>query len=143
MKPPIVQRDLPVAGEVFNLASETGVDPDRLVRERLQAATDAAEARIYQLRMQRTFAQCPGFIGGDLPDGELRRGVVRVEPSKAAEAAVWLKRRFSVNPEVRLADAFGIEIEFVTRSKVRLLPGQKRRRISFEKPQQFTLDLSV
>lgn len=136
------ERDLPVVGDEFNLITERAEDGWRVVAERLQAATDRAAAREYQLRMQRTFKECPGFIGANPPDGEQKRGVVSVEPGKVLEAVEWLKKRFNVNPEVKsnLATA-ALEIEVITRRRGKAAPGQKRQAGSsiWKKPEQFQL----
>lgn len=141
MKTSIPESDLPVVGEVFNLVTETAVDGARLVAERLAAAAAKADAEIYTLKMQRTFKECPGFVGGDLPDGELKKGCVEVEPAKAPAAMVWLKRRFHVNDELRVTGAELVAIEIMTRQTGRRSGPAKKRPVSFAKPVQYTLSI--
>jgi hypothetical protein len=125
-------------GQTFNLAGECGVDPERVIRERLEAESAAAAAREYQRKMQRTFAQCPGFIGADAPSSEQSKGCVIVEPAMAREARDWLKRRFHVNENLELSD-HGLCIEIVPR--VRKARGARSVRVSFTRPEQFILAL--
>lgn len=143
MKP--IQLEVPGVEQAFNLAGETTADGSRLVQEALDRAIAKAAAEEYALRMQRTFAQCPGFIGGDAPDGEQKRGSVTVEPSKAAEARVWLKRRFRVNQDLKLSSADGLVFEVITRRKPRKSGGQTSPplKIAWAKPVQFELPLAV
>ena len=139
MQKPNTQNELGgQVGQVFNLIGETGTDPARVIRERLEAAIAAATAREYELKMQRTFAQCPGFIGGDAPNGERSRGHVVVDPALAREARDWLKRRFYVNEILELSDE-GLRIEIIPR--VRQARGRRRAAIAFDKPEQFKLAL--
>src|SRR5512142_3313194 len=84
------QFELPQSGEVFNLFSEQGQDPVRVIMDNLHAATEKAAAREYELKMQRTFSACPGFIGGDAPETEQGTGYVVVDCSRAIDAVVWL-----------------------------------------------------
>jgi hypothetical protein len=125
-------------GQVFNLISERGIDPERAIRERSEAEAAAAAAREFELKMQRTFAQCPGFIGGDAPSGEHGKGCVVVEPAMAREARDWLKRRFQINETLELSDQ-GLCIEIAPR--VRRVRGPNRPAITFAKPEQFTLPI--
>jgi len=130
-----IQNELPCAGEVFNLASEVGADPARIIRERIQAATDRAAARTYELKMQRTFAQCPGFIGSDNPSH------VVVEPALALEAFQWLKKRFHVNEKLEVSTDTGLCIE--VRPRRRSVAGNRKARAKyvFGPVEQFRLAL--
>jgi hypothetical protein len=132
MKP--IQNELVNSAEVFNLAPEVGADPDRILREQLQAATDRAAAREYELKMQRTFAQCPGFCGSDDPHH------VVVEPALALEAFKWLRRRFHVNERLEVSTDTGLCIEVKPRQR-RLPSGVRRVKVSFGPVEQFTLAL--
>lgn len=121
----------------FNLVQEQAEDPERIARERLEAKIAAAAAAEYQARMQRTFSNCPGFTGGDMPSGDGKRGVVVIDPAHAQSARIWLKRRFCCNESVELSEQ-GLCFEVVTRVR-----GQspKRKRPAFGKPEQFELSL--
>lgn len=133
------QFDLPCAGQVFNLSSERGIDPERVARERREAEQRQRDARDYERRMQRTFADCPGMVGGDLPDGPARGGKVVIEPGKLSEAVAWLKKRFIVNDEeIDLSGDFGAAVSFVTKRA----PGAavRRGRVHF-KTQQYEFAL--
>lgn len=125
-------------GQIFNLTGECGVDPDRVIRERLEAEAAAAAAREYERKMQRTFAECPGFLSGNAPSGERSKGHVIVEPAMAREARDWLKRRFYINENLELNDQ-GLCIEVIP--KVR--KARRARAVAglFIKPEQFTLAL--
>jgi hypothetical protein len=125
-------------GQIFNLAGECGVDPERVIRERLEAEAAAATAREYQGKMQRTFAQCPGFIGADAPGNERSKGCVIVEPAMAREARDWLKRRFHVNENLELSD-HGLCIEIIPRA--RKARGARSPAVSFATAEQFRLAL--
>lgn len=136
MKTP--QYDLPVAGAVFNLAGERGEDPERVARERAAAERANREAKAYQDRMQKTFAACPGFIGGDAPAGPGLVGRLVVEPARVAEAYEWLRRRFRVSENLELSQTLdnGLCIDVIPR------PPRKSgvwRKTSFAKPTQFEL----
>ena len=135
MKP---QPELAGVSAVFNLACECGEDPARVIRERLEAAERAAAAREYELRMQRTLAECPGVIGGDMPNSESAKGHVIIEPGRAFEARNWLKRRFYCADVLELSDT-GLCIEVVPR--VRKAGGRRGVRVSFAKPEQLKLTL--
>ena len=135
----IIQNELTgEIGQAFNLVSEYGEDPERIIRERQEAEAAAAAALEYESKMQRSFAQCPGFIGCDPPSGERSKGRVVVDPTYAFQAREWLKRRFNCNEAIELSD-HGLCIEVMPR--VRAKPGQPRRRVSFLKPEQFDLAL--
>ena len=139
MRKPIAQNELTgEIGQVFNPVSEWGEDPDRVIRERLEAAAASAAAREYELKMQRVFGQCPGFIGGDAPNGERVKGHVVVDPALAREARDWLKRRFYVNDSLELSD-HGLCLEVIPR--VRKARGSQKLSASFSKPEQFKLAL--
>ncbi len=125
-------------GNVFNLVGECGVDPARVIRERLEAATAAAAAREYELKMQRLLSECPGFIGSDAPTSEKSKGRVIIEPAFAREARDWLKRRFHTSDNLELSDQ-GLCIEVVPR--VRKVHGARRATALFTKPEQFRLNL--
>lgn len=135
MKP--LQHEIPVVGDRFNLAGQVADDPWRVDRERWEAAERLAAGREYAARMQRTFEQCPGFVGGDAPTSETGRGVVVVEPGHIIEALAWLKRRFHASETIDISTELQrIAIEIAPR--VRRSPsGGRKIRISFDKPVQF------
>lgn len=136
-----LQHELPKAEAVFNLAGQSAPDPWRIAREREEQARVAREAAAYQERMQRTLAECPGFIGADAPPCPEGRGKVIVEPAMAGDAAVWLKRRFHVSESLELdRHADGITFQIAPRTR-RRSPGRPRRKVSFAPPEQFTLAL--
>jgi hypothetical protein len=135
------ERELPFAASAFNLFGETGDDPLRLMRERDAKLAAAHEAERYQARMQRVFADCPGFIGGDVPKGPQCSGRVVVEPSRSVEALNWLKRRFYVNESLeldRVVEGLAFEIKPRQRSHG---AGGKRIKVTFARPEQFPLAL--
>ncbi len=132
------QRELSHIGEVFNLHSECGQDPARLARERAEAELRERAARLYAAKYQKTFEQCPGFVGCDSPQGPGRSGRVVVDPAHAEAARVWLKRRFSVNENLSLDAGAGLVFEVRTRNKSRT---GTRVKVSFDKPVQFELAL--
>jgi hypothetical protein len=139
----IVQHELPVCGHagVFNLAGETGVDIDRVIEEQRREIERDVERREYAARMQRTFEQCPGFVGGDCPASVGSKGKLVIEPGKAAEARQWLKRRFYVNESLELSqDGGGLVFEVQPRMPRKLANGRKVR-VSFAPVEQFTLAL--
>lgn len=136
MKTP--QHDLPVAGDVFNLAGELGVDPERVARERAEAERANREARAYQAKMQRSFEDCPGFIGADAPSGPGAVGRVVVDPARVQDAYLWLRRRFKVSENLELTRELDGGICVTVMSK----PPRKSgvwRKSSFAKPTQFEL----
>jgi len=135
------QPEFYVAREAFNLAGETGLDPFRLERERWAQAEKQREAAEYAARMQHTFEQCPGFIGGDAPTSANGRGVVVVEPGRIIEALKWLNRRFVASETIDVdTDLHGIAVEIAPRIR-RSSPGGRRIKVAFGKPEQFTLSL--
>lgn len=94
----------------------------------------------YQRRMQQRIEQCPGFVGADAPSHPMGRGKVVVEPGLAAEARLWLKRRFHVAENLELSNIGGLVFEIAPRIR-RVTSGGKRIRVSFAKPVQFELSL--
>lgn len=139
MKP--LQHEMPVVGQAFNLAGETGIDPFRVERERWAQLERQREAKEYAARMQHTFEQCPGYIGGDSPTSDNGRGVVVVEPGRIVEALAWLKRRFQASETIDVCtDLNGIAVEIAPR--IRRSPcGGRRVKIKFGKVEQFSLPL--
>ena len=133
------QYELPKSGDVFNLAGQVGIDPMRVIREQFDDATRRAAARDYELKMQRVFAGCPGFVGGDMPIGDDSTGHVIIEPSRALEARDWLKRRFHISPNLELSD-LGIALDVVPRSRKAPSPSRAGR-CRFDKPIQYELAL--
>lgn len=133
------QFELPQAGDVFNLSVQEGVDPVRVIMDNLRKAEEQAAAREYELKMQRTFTGCPGFIGGDAPQSEQGTGYVVVDCSKAMDAVGWLKRRFHVDdhlePDVA---AGGLRVAIKPRSRHH---GPRKVKVSFAPPEQFNLPL--
>jgi hypothetical protein len=139
MAKPTPQDDFPTnPGEEFKLVGECGVDPDRVIRERQEAAAAAAAARKYELKMLRRFARCPGFLGGDMPSRDNSKGVVVIDPAMALEARDWLRRRCHINESIALSEQ-GLCIEVIPR--VRKAQGPRQPAPSFAKPKQFTLAL--
>lgn len=134
------QFELPACGlgGVFNLSGETGPDPLRLERERWQRETREREAREYQERMQRTLAECPGFVGADPPASDAATGRVIIEPGMVFQAVAWLKRRFHVSENLDLSTDTGlcVEVAPIVRKK-----GVRKVKVTFGKPEQFTLEL--
>jgi hypothetical protein len=128
-----MQRELPEVDQAFNLAAEVGDDPDRLIKQRLDRAIAAAAQREYELKMQRTFKECPGFCGSD------DASHVVVDPALAMEARAWLRRRFVVNDAIELCDT-GLCLEVLPR-RARNGARRPRQRSCFEKPKQFELGL--
>lgn len=130
--------DLPViAVQAFNLSGETGVDPERVERERREAEQRAQEARELEAKMQRTLADCPGFVGCDA--GSVQGRVV-VEPGRVTEAVQWLKRRFHVSENLELSSDNGLAIDVQSRTRT-CRSGGRRRKVSFVRVEQFELAL--
>lgn len=140
MKKKSIQHELPQAWEVFNLHGECAEDPLRVIREREAAAKAEAEAKAFALRCQKTFEQCPGFVGCDAPRGPGLAGRVVVDPAFAAEARDFLKKRFHVNESLELDAGGSLAIEVAARQRSK--PGQRRARVMFDKPVQFEFDLA-
>lgn len=137
-KPPVI--DLPIIGEVFNLAGERGEDPLRIQRERWEAERRQSEALEYQSKMQRTLEECPGFAGCDAPLGEQAQGRIVIEPARVNEAVRWLKRRFHVNENLELSPDNGLAIDIKPRVRS-CKAGARRRSVGFVKVEQFELAL--
>jgi len=132
--------ELPLTREAFNLFSEAGEDPLRVMRERDARLAAEAEAAEYQSKMQRVFADCPGFIGGDAPNCAAAIGRVVVEPGRTVEALAWLKRRFHVNQSLELDRTIeGVAFEVKARVRAKL-SGGRRIKVSFAPAEQFTLN---
>jgi hypothetical protein len=131
--------ELAIAASVFNLHCETCEDPERLAREAAERKQSAADASAYQKRMQRTFEQCPGFVGGDMPQGPGLKGRLMLEPGRVPEALAWLKRRCRVGESLDLSTDSALCVEIITRAK----PSSAGTRIAvrFGRPEQFQLDL--
>ena len=137
MKP--FQHELPVVGPVFNLSPESAPDMDKLIeRERAQLAAECA-ARDFAAKMQRQLGECPGFLGGDLPQSAMSPGRVVVEPSMTLDALRWLKRRFHVAENIEASPDNGLVIDIKPRS--RRSPGGKRHRFTGCRVEQFEFSL--
>jgi hypothetical protein len=133
--------ELNIAASVFNLHMESCEDGERVAREAAELRQREREAAEYQNRMQRTFEQCPGFIGAEAPAGPGCSGRVTFEPSKALEAIAWLKRRFRVDERLDLSTDSGLCVEVISKRKP-VLSGQcNSRRVHFGKTEQFQLSL--
>jgi hypothetical protein len=52
--------------------------------------------------------------GGDVPTDEQSKGHIVIDPSKAFEARLWLKRRFHINENLELSDP-GLCVEVIPR----------------------------
>lgn len=133
------QCELPMAEAVFNLRCECGADPDRVVREQADAKRRQAEAEAFAQKCQKSFEQCPGFIGCDAPKGPGLIGRVVVEPGQVAEAMEYLRRRFRVNQNLELDAGRGLCLEVASRP--RKVRGARSVRVNFAKPVQFELSL--
>ena len=141
MKTRLPQPDLPLAASAFNLFGEEGGDPLRIMRERDAARASADEAEAYQRRMQRTLAECPGFVTCDPPRGDASSGRVVIDPAWTVPAVSWLKRRFHVNEALELRsqiDGIAVEIKPRVRSKSGV---RQTIKATFHKPEQFTFHL--
>ena len=128
------------AVEAFNLASERGIDPERVVRDRIAADKARRDAAEYQAKVQRVLADCPGVVGFDLPSCECGKGKVVIEPGRINDAMPWLKRRFKVAESLELSTDQGLCVEFAPR--IRRSPTTGRRvKVTFGRVEQFTLAL--
>ena len=134
------QFELPKSEAVFNLSGQAAEDPWRVEREKIEQRQREAETRDYQERMQLRLGGCPGFAGCDAPTGPLGKGKVVVQPGLAAEARVWLKRRFHVSENLELSHIGGLVFEIAPRIR-RVTTGGHRVKVSFAKPVQFELAL--
>ncbi len=135
-----IQKELACAGEAFNLVPERGEDPWRVERDGWALAEARKEAAEYAAKVQKTFEQCPGFVGGDAPTCPEATGRVVVEPGRIMEAVPWLKRRFHVNERIDLSTDNGLVVE--VKPRVRKAGGIRAVKVSFNKPEQFSLDFS-
>jgi len=133
----IDQFELGEVGMAFNLYGQTGDDPVRVHRERDEALASARAAEEYQARMQRSLAECPGFITCDAPKSGRAEGIVTVEPGRLMEAWSWLRKRYHVCETVDLDRQIeGAAIKIKARAKT--VNGQ-RASVKFHKPEQFRL----
>ncbi len=89
-------------------------------------------------RMKRAFAQCPGAIGGTMPEREGQMGHILIEPQCIMAALEFLKRRFHVNREALIGSTGELRVDIVPRSR---RAGTRRARALFKKPEQFELAL--
>lgn len=133
------QNELPEVGQVFNLHGECGLDPERVLRERLAAERAEAERQAYTARCQLTLEKCPGFIGCDAPRGPGLAGRIVVEPGHVEAAVAFLKRRFQVNERMDLEAGQGLCLELISRRQASR--GMRSVKVSFAKPVQFELAL--
>ena len=127
-----------IGSSTFNLASEATADGEHLLLEARQAEIDRRAAAEYQRQMQRTLAECPGFVGGELPAGPGCAGSILIEPECARSALDWLKRRVSVDDAAEIETTGELRVQIWTWRK-----GVRGRRVSvkFGKPEQFTLNI--
>ena len=131
------ERELPFAAAAFNLFGETGDDPLRIMRERDARLALQREAELYKQKMQRVFADCPGFLGGDAPNNPAATGRVVVELGRSVEALAWLRRRFHVNESLELDRAIeGLAFEIKPRQRSASVGGKKFS-VTFARPEQF------
>lgn len=135
------QFELGCACEAFNLAAETGVDPERVLRERRETIERQRQAAAFEAKMQRSLAECPGVVGFDAPNSPDSKGKVVVEPAHTVEAFQWLKRRFHVAENLELSGAVGLVFEIAPRRRG-LRSNGKRIKVHFGKVEQFELGLS-
>jgi hypothetical protein len=138
MKRSTRQYELRAVADEFNLVSETGDDPLRLLMEKLRAERARDEARQYEAKMQRQLSECPGFIGVDAPRGPESVGKVVVDPGRISEAMAWLGRRFKVSENLELSHDQGLCVEIISRTRAN---AGRRKRASFGKVEQFQLAL--
>ena len=129
-----------LARSVFNLAAETGDDPERVARELREAEQRRRDATEYERKYQRTLAECPGFCACDAPSGPGSKGKVVIEPGMILEANRWLRRRFHVSENLELSGDTGLVLEIIPHQR-RLPVGGKRIKVHFGKVEQFELAL--
>ncbi len=136
------QLDLPINSGEFNFQERRYENHSvRVTLSDLDRAIEQAKAREYGLKMQRVFAQCPGFIGGDAPETERSTGWVVVAAASVTDSVKWLKRRFQVNPKMEV-DGFleGLRIEIAPRRRPVMREGKRQViKVDFNPPEQFTL----
>ena len=135
MKTP--QYELPVAGGVFNLAPEHGVDGAKAIAEMAEAMKRQREAKEYADKMQRQLAECPGFTGVDVSPSPEVPSRVALDARLVGEAMLWLKRRFKVAENLELSEGDTLLVEVAPRAKAR----SNGRRIRFGKIEQFALPI--
>lgn len=138
----IPQPELSCAVEAFNLASQSGIDPDRVLRERWAQEKREQEAREHERKMQRLLDECPGFTGGEMPRGPGLPGSVTIDPVCTKQAMDWLKRRFRVDSHAGVEATGELRIKIVARVTQKTIDGAKRPRVSFKPVEQFVLPLA-
>src|SRR5262249_10754853 len=109
------QLQLHPCSQAFNLAGERGIDGARAIAEMAEAMRRDREARAWEVKMQRTLSECPGFLCCSTP-GEQSPGKVTVQPSLGDEAMDFLKRRFHLG-QVAWQKGVGLTIEVLPRRK--------------------------
>lgn len=132
------QLELRQVGQEFNLVSETGEDPLRVEMDKLREAQRLEAAREYAAKMQRSLAECPGFIACDAPASEQSKGRLVINPANAFDARNWLKHRFHASENLELS-ADGLCIDIVPKIRAKRSTGRKVK-VSFGKVEQFFLD---
>ena len=132
-----IQHEMPVVGDAFNLAPETGVDIDRVLREEREQLARECSAREYTARMQRQLAECPGCVGYDLATSEKLASRLMLDPRLVLDAMGWLKRRFRVSAALELhSTGNALCVEIAPRRR-----GQTgKRQVRFVKVEQFKFD---
>lgn len=117
-------------------------DHVRKTLDDLHKAVEVAALREYQLKVERIFRDCPGFIGASVPEKPGASGWVTVQGDRIGDALPWLKRRFHVNPAIEL-DVASNGIRFEIKTRTRRASGVRNTGPVFGKPEQFRLPLVV
>ena len=130
------QPEMPLAASCFNLALETGIDIDRQLVEQRAALARECAAKEFAAKMQRQLSECPGFIGGDVPQSVESAGRIVVQPSMTLEAVAWLKRRFHVAENLEVDGGNGLCIDIKPRNRK---AGGKRQKFMGSRVEQFQL----
>ncbi len=90
-------------------------------------------------RMKRAYAECPGAVGGTMPEREGQVGYILIEPGCINTAMEYLKRRFHVNREAGIESTGELRVDIIPRSRK---GGARRARRLFKKPEQFEFTLT-
>ena len=133
-----VQPEFDTTADVFNLHVQHADDPLRVEMDRLRAARAREDARAYEVKMQTTLEECPGFQGVEGLTGPDAIGTLMIDPRQVAEAMPWLKRRFHVDENLELSHSFGLCVEIQARGPRKV--GVRRKPV-FGKPVQYEFAL--
>ena len=134
-----LQFEMPVVGTCFNLSPEQGADVDRLISEQRESLARECAAKEFVTKMQRQLAECPGFLGGDLPASEQSAGRVVVDPALTLDAMRWLKRRFQVAENIEVSPDNGLAIDI--KPRLRTPSVGKRHKFTGRRAEQFEFAL--